>query len=66
MRRLNWNPAIAIVCAIALTTFSSLSPAHSDEPGEGLTRRFEIDYLKSIADHHQKHAGDAVQRILDL
>lgn len=52
MRRFNWKPAIAIVCAIAVTTFSSLSPARADDPGEGLTRHFEIDYLKSIADHH--------------
>lgn len=28
------------------------APVKADEPGRGLTRQFEINYLKFIADHH--------------
>jgi uncharacterized protein (DUF305 family) len=39
--------ALAAVGACVITW-----PAHAEEPGRGLTARFEIAYLKMIADHH--------------
>ncbi|HKS56539.1 MAG TPA: DUF305 domain-containing protein [Steroidobacteraceae bacterium] len=40
----------AALACLAAGAFTSL--AHAEEPGRGLTARFEIAYLKMIADHH--------------
>jgi hypothetical protein len=35
-----------------LATACLLQTARADEPGRGLTARYEVGYLKFIADHH--------------
>lgn len=40
----------AALVGLALSAFTP--PVHAVEPGRGLTARFEIAYLKMIADHH--------------
>lgn len=42
--------ATALACVAAATT--PLTAAQADEPGRGLTARFEVNYLKMISDHH--------------
>lgn len=40
----------AALVGLALSAFTP--PVHGEEPGRGLAARFEIAYLKMIADHH--------------
>ena len=49
MRRLILKTFVSVVAIAGSLTFA---PSHADEPGRGLTRHFEIDYLKFISDHH--------------
>ncbi|HXG86178.1 MAG TPA: DUF305 domain-containing protein [Pyrinomonadaceae bacterium] len=41
-----------VLFTLALLLSVVALPARADEPGRGITARFEIDYLKFIADHH--------------
>ena len=43
---------IATTFTCVAAAIASLSPALADEPGRGLTARFEVNYLKMISDHH--------------
>jgi uncharacterized protein (DUF305 family) len=46
--------ALQIIFACVLTFGLLLAPRHvqGDEPGRGLTGEFEVEFLKSIIDHH--------------
>lgn len=51
----NLSTAFRVLLTVILTTGTlAFAPASvkADEPGRGLTRQFEIDYLKFIANHH--------------
>ena len=43
---------LATTLACVAATTAPLCPALADEPGRGLTARFEVNYLKMISDHH--------------
>lgn len=47
------DPFRSAIIALTGTSMPCLfAPAQADEPGRGLTVRFEISYLKFISNHH--------------